>query len=59
MSKAKSERRQPQRVLVVGFGTMGMSHARAYQASTASACRLVHSNAARQISTRRSLACRL
>ena len=32
MSETNSQIGQPQRVLVVGLGTMGMSHARAYQA---------------------------
>ncbi len=32
LSETNSQTGQPQRVLVVGLGTMGMSHARAYQA---------------------------
>ena len=32
MSETNSQTGSPQRVLVVGLGTMGMSHARAYQA---------------------------
>ena len=32
MSETNSQTGRPQRVLVIGLGTMGMSHARAYQA---------------------------